>query len=562
MSEDTPVEQAKVPYADRIVRSRRILTLDTRLPIADALAVKGSQVLAVGDYHDLRGLKGPDTEVVELAGACVMPGLHDVHVHPGIAGRAELYECTFRPESSLEEVLQAVERKAATADDGDWIVGGNWGGRLLPELQRAESLRRLDAVSGSHPVMLKDSSQHNRWVNSKAMALGGITSSTGDPDGRILRDLQTGEATGVLLEPFGRRVELAFHELAPSSLDRDVRSMQRGIAILSSHGITALQDAAASAETMRALKHLDEKGELNAWVISSVLANDPVFGSNPVGPALIGQAGTYRSKHHRPDFVKIFLDGVPSTRTAAFLEPYLADENAACVRGHTVMEAAELQRLLTLCTESGLGAKIHCTGDAAVRMTLDAVQKLRSAGALKTKIQIAHGQYIHPGDLPRFAELDVIADISPPLWYPTQIHEAMRRVLPENRLFRGQPNRNLIDSGACVAAGSDWPVHDAASVWPAVQGLITRADPTGRYPGRLWPEQALTVDEAIACYTTASTRAMGLDRLTGSLTAGKSADFIVLDRDPFEDEPHTIGQTKVEHTWFGGRCVYQSGGLQ
>ncbi|MBE1577422.1 amidohydrolase [Amycolatopsis roodepoortensis] len=539
--------------ADIVLTNATVYTVDGHRPWASSLAIKDGKVLSLEDIE-----RGPSTEVVDLDGAFVMPGLVDVHNHHALAGRAALFELNFGADAGLDDILAAVRSRAAGLGPDEWVVGGAWASTLVATLSRASARHALDEAAGGRPVMLSDDSRHNRWVSSRALELAGVTASTSDPvGGEIVRDPSTGEPVGVLLEAAGVAVERALSETRTLTAEQHVAASRHGIGTLHSYGVTAFQDAGVSADILGALKALDDAGELHAWVVSSLLINDPIFGFDPIGAPLLEVAGQYRSEHHRPDFVKIFLDGVPPTRTAAFLEPYLPDAaHGACHHGATTMPGEELVGWLRTAAAAGLSAKVHCTGDASVRATLDAVEKVRAEGFTEARFQVAHGQFVHPDDLPRFAALGVAADISPFLWVPGVIPAAIAEVLPGERAGRMQPNRSLLDEGALVAGGSDWPVSESPNAWEGIHGLVTRQDPTGTFPGALWPEQAITLDEAIEVFTLAAARAMGLGDVTGSLAPGKSADFVVLDRDPFRTDPSALVKTKVTETWFAGHRVY------
>lgn len=540
--------------ADVLITNARIDPDGMGGPPGSQLAISGTRVVAVGD--DLEGLRGPGTRVVDLENRYVMPGFADVHTHHLLAGEADLFELRISPAATLDEFLNRVAAHSAGLGPEEWVVGGDWGSGLLEAIDNPEALARLDEATGGRPAMLRDDSKHNRWVSTAALAAAGITDATPDPDGgQILRD-GAGRATGVLIEAGGLVVEAARSATGDDSVGRTARASERGIEILHSYGVTAFQDAAASLQLLQGLKHLDERGRLKAWVVTSMLANDFIFGAEPLGEGIIERRDEYRSTHHRPDFIKIFLDGVPPTRSGAFLEPYLPDEAHGCDhRGQTTMGPEELERWLLSTAERGISAKIHCTGDASVRLVLDTVEKVRARGD-GPRYHVAHGQFVHPDDIGRFAELGVDADISPALWFPGVIAEAIATVLPHERASRMQPNRDLLAAGAVLAGGSDWPVAESPNPWEAIYGLVTRQDPTGRFPGTLWPEQGIELSQAIAAYTTSCVRAMGLDDVTGTLTPGLSADFVVLDESPYEVDIDRLPHFTAAQTWFAGEPVH------
>lgn len=541
--------------ADLIVTGAVIRTADRALPVVSAFAVRDGRITAVGSLSAVSAHRGPDTRMLDVGGAAVYPGFVDVHNHHALAGRTELFELSLPPSLGLDEILDRVRAHAATLPEDAWIVGGVVATTLLPTLANTATRLRLDEAAGGRPVVIVEDSRHNRWANSRALELAGISADSIPSGGVTVLDPDDGAPTGVLLEAAGIPVQEAYDRSGGLTAEQHVAASRRGVELLNSFGITTFQDAGVSTDILAALASLDRAGELNAWVVSSLLVNDEIFGFDPVGQALVDRGEEFRTPHHRPDFVKIFLDGVPPARTASFLEPYVADSaHGAHFHGETTMTFDELHGWLRAVAERGLGAKVHCTGDGSARLVLDVAARLRAEG-LTTPIQIAHGQFLADADVPRLAELDVSADISPFIWFPGVIPQALAEVLGA-RAEHSQPNRSLIDAGALVAGGSDWPVSESPNTLEGLQGLVTRADPLDRAPGTLWPEQAITAEEALEVFTINAATAMGLGAETGSLSVGKSADFVVLDRDAIAGPAEEIIRTEVVSTWFAGRRVH------
>ncbi len=537
--------------ADLIIRDARIFTADRDNPWAEALAVSGGRIVYAGDLDGALEHRGEATEVRSVGGAFVMPGIVDGHNHPALAGRTALFELALPSHGSYDEVIGLIRAHAADLAPDAWIVGAGWSVGLLERLNSADALRDLDEATGGRPTVLVDDSRHNRWANSAAMGIVGV----GDGPG-VLRD-EEGRPTGILLERAGLPIAYAAAREGGLADEQEQEAYRHSLEILHSYGITAFQDAGATPEILRALHGLDAAGRLDAWVVTSLLMNDEVLGAEILGEPLLDQAEAYRSEHHRPDFVKIFLDGIPPARTAAMLEPYLEDAHHGCgFCGSTILSPDELHETLRIAADRGLGAKIHSTGDAATRLILDTVERLRAEGRT-FRCQVAHGQHVDASDIPRFAALGVDADISPYIWYPGPLPEAIKMAVPLERAVHIHPNRDLVDAGVLVSAGSDWPVSPAPNPWQALAGLVTRRDPTGEYPGELWPEQALTLEEALEVFTVNGARMIGVDDVTGRLTAGLSADFVVLDRDPFAVASDELGSLQPAETWFAGKQVFR-----
>jgi predicted amidohydrolase YtcJ len=543
---------------DLVLSHRAIYTMDPERPWVEAIALRDGRIAAVGSLADARAA-APKAQVIELPGRMVMPGLMDVHNHFVWAGRAELYEMSVSPVFTLDQVLGAVRDAAAKKAPGEWIVGGIFGSNLVAQIDSA-ARARLDEAAGGRPVMLRDDSHHNRFVSSAALERAGITRDTPNPvNGEIVRDA-SGQATGLLLESASSLAEQAVARALDSAPHLDVDAAAHALRRLNACGVIGVQEALTTRGVLRALKTLEDQGRLTAWVIGSLPVTEAPLAPGEAGEELLAMRDAHRSRHFKPDAGKIFLDGVPTpARTAAMLEPYLADAvHGCCFRGGTTLTVPQLARVLADCERRGIAVKIHCAGDAAARTALDAIDVLRSFNGPGLMHHIAHASFIDPAEIPRFAELNVLADLSPPIWFPCVIVDAIRAALPKERVDRFWPVRDLLQAGALIAGGSDWPVVSDPSPWPAMQGLVTRRDPSGRFDGALWPEQAIDVADALRAYTINPARAMGLADTTGSIEVGKSADFTVLDRHLFEIPADQLGATQVLATWFEGRVVHEA----
>jgi predicted amidohydrolase YtcJ len=544
---------------DLIVRNGRIVTGEAGAgtPVS-AFSVAGGRFALVGSEAEVMATAGPATEVIDLDDRMAMPGIADVHAHLMLGGSADAWELGIDPSDSLDDILAAIRREAHDTESDDWIIGGIVGSLVMNQIDDARHLRALDEASAGRPVMLRDDTQHNRWVNSAALQRMGIGADTPDlPGGTYVRD-STGALTGVLQELASRHAE----EVAASQL-RDLAhrkrvSARRAVEIMNSFGVTAVQEAATFRTALEAFAQLDRSDELNAWIVASMPARDFVVDVGEVGDELFDLAEQYRTRHLRPDFVKAVVDGIPMSYTAALLEPYTGQHcHGKSYAGTSYFTMPDLVGLLENCHDRGLGCKLHATGDGAVRQILDAVQTVRSTRGRGPTVHIAHTEFVHPQDIPRFAELGVVADLSPAMWFPSPMSEAIRAVVPASMMDRMWPFRDMLDNNVVLAAGSDWPcAHPTPNPWVGLESMITRADPSGEFAGTLNPEQSITLEAAVQAYTSLPATAMGLGAETGTISSGKSADFLVLDRDLTAIDSTEIHGTLVDRTVFAGRTVF------
>ncbi|MCV0397283.1 MAG: amidohydrolase [Rhizobiaceae bacterium] len=547
--------------ADTLFLNGRIYTVDGERRWVEAVAAGDGRIVGLGSEADVRELAEPGAEIVDLGGRMAMPGIVDVHNHVLMGGATELFELRFPGSLGLRDIVGRVREAAEKTEPGRWIIGSQWGADLFTVLNTSEALEALDEASLGRPVLLRDETVHNRWVNSEAMRLAGIAEDTRDPEmGSFGRDPKNGKLTGIMIEAASGLVERAAATVGKYTDEMDRRAVAKAVKTLNSYGVTAFMDAAAMENVLAAFAALDDAGELTAWAAGAMPAVEPAFMFGIAGDELFAKGKGLARKHVHPTYVKVFLDGVPGARTAAFHEPYLEDPiHGCCFRGATMVTYPDLVRWLGKAESLGLSVKIHCAGDAAVTQALDAIDVVRSFnGPTELAHHIAHASYIAPADIPRFAELGVVADLSPMLWYPTTFLEGHKEVMGEERATRFWPNKDLKEAGALLAGGSDWPVIPNPDPWNGIEGLVTRRNPSGAFPGvALWPEQAVDVATAVEIFTINAARAIGLGDTIGSLEIGKSADMVVLDRNIFETAADDIAATKVLATYFEGRPVFE-----
>lgn len=543
--------------ADLVVANAAVYTCDPQNTWAESFAVAQGRIVAVGTAQEIRELAGPGAEVIDLGGRMVMPGLCDVHIHLGYGGNQVAWELTVWPTDTLDQILDKVAAHAGALGPDEWIVGGIVGSTVFDKVSEGGCQDLLDAAAGGRPVLLRDESMHNRWLNSRALEIIGVGNDTPDPDGGAYVRDATGKLTGVLLEMASKVAEDAVHAAIANPEERLRVSYRTALDVINSFGVTAVQDAATLEHGLKTLASLDDDGELSAWVVASLPAR-PFFEDGAVGEDLFAVAGTHRRTHVRPDFVKLFLDGVPMTRTSAMLAPYICHGSHEDP-GHTGEPYWSLDDLVAVLErnhELGLSTKMHCSGDGAVRRALDGIEVIRKAHGDTTIFQIAHAGLIDPADLSRFAKLGVAVDASPYMWYPGPILESSANQIPSETLARSFPFNDLVSDGTLVAAGSDWPVVPLPNPWVGLETLVTRANPDPAVPGTLNPAQSLSLPAAIAAFTSDSATAVGLGDTIGRIRPGYSADFIVLNHNLFDIRSEQIHQTQVELTYFQGRQVY------
>ena len=527
----------------------------------EAMAIGGNRIAATGSAAEIAELIGPRTEVVDLGGRAVLPGFVDAHVHPTHGGMS-LIRCDLRGAGSAAEAVERVARYAREHPDQQWITGGGWELSWFAGGVPHRSL--LDVVVPDRPVYLPNRDAHGAWVNSRALELSGVHTGTPDPDdGRIERD-PDGSPQGTLHEGATR---LVANRMPAPTFDDRVAALLAGQAYLHSMGVTGWQDAIVG-DYLGWLDPLDvylaaaESGRLTGRVVGA-LWWDRNRGREQIDDLLArreragGPAGTGR---FRATSVKIMQDGIAENFTAGMVAPYLDVDGHGGGTGLSYVDPAALREYASTLDSAGFQLHFHAIGDRAIRESLDAIAACRDAnGHTDTRPHIAHLQVIQPADVPRFGTLGAAATMQA-LWayHEPQMDELTIPFLGPERTEWQYPFGSLQATGAQLAAGSDWPVT-TANPFHALQVAVTRLPPPGEGSGAeepFLPVQRLDLATAFDAYTIGSAHVNRAEQETGSIEAGKLADLVVVDRDPFAGSDSEIGSVRVLATYVDGTPVF------
>lgn len=543
------IERHPIPAADLVLRNGAVYTMDAQRSWAEAVAVRGGRIVYVGSDSGIQPFVGPGTEVVDLAGRMVLPGFHDSHAHP-ISGGITLAECDLSDSTTRAGVLALIRWCAEAHPDRPWVRGRGWALPLFPAANPRREL--LDSLVPDRPAYLRAADGHSAWVNSRALALAGITKETPDPpDGRIERDPRTGEPSGTLREGATHLVSRLLPDR--TTAEREV-ALKLALLLANRDGITSLYDASVDTTDLVTYQAVIAEDSLTARVIAA-LEVDPVAGpAQAAGLARLRER--FKSARLHPLAAKIFADGVLESGTAALLQPYLGRGGDS---GHSDYTPASLDSLAIALDRAGFQIHVHAIGDRAIRMTLDALEAARRAnGSRDARPMMAHIELIEPEDIPRFRELGVIADFQP-LWayaddYVTRLTEPQLGPARSRWLY---PIGSVARNGAVIVGGSDWPVSSLAPL-DAIQVAVTRRAPDA-VAGPAWiPQEVVDLPTILAAYTINGAYAFGQEAETGSLEAGKAADLIVLDRNLFEIPAEQIHEVKVVRTILEGKTIWNA----
>jgi predicted amidohydrolase YtcJ len=528
--------------ADLVLVQGNIYTVNPQQPRAEAVAIRGEYIVAVGSNAEVRKWVGPNTRVVDLGGRFAMPGFNDAHIHLASGGAAKL-AVDLSGAESLEAFQERIRARLRDYRPGEWITGRGWD-HTLWDPPRFPTRADLDAVSREHPILLTRVDGHVAVANSLALQLSGVTRATPDPPGgEIQRDSLTGEPTGLLKETAMGLVARAVPALTPAQRRRGI---ELALAEAAQLGVTSLQDNSGWDDFL--LYHeLREQGRLTARITEWLPFQAPLEQLLEMR-----RQGGVRDRWLKTGALKGVTDGTLGSRTAAMLEPYADDRST---RGILRIPQDELRRMVIERDAAGFQIALHAIGDLANRAALDAFEAAQRAnGRYDARHRIEHAQVVAPDDFARFAALGVIASMQP-VHQSTDMRWAGQRLGPE-RSRGAYAWHTMLRHGVRLALGTDYPV-EPMDPRRGLYACATRELPEGGPAGGWVPEEKISVEACIQAYTLGSAYAEFEEQNKGQIAAGKYADIVVFAEDLTRIPPRQILTTPVVLTLVGGRIVYE-----
>jgi predicted amidohydrolase YtcJ len=536
--------------ADLVLVNGTIYTVDNARPIASALAVRGGRVLFVGSNAEARVLANASTQVIDLNGKTVIPGIVDAHAHLLGLGNT-LARVNLAGSTSYDEVIDRVKGFSKDVKPGEWILGRGWDQNRWT----SKEFPTHDALSRAfpdNPVVLTRIDGHALLANAKAMELARVSAATTDPEGGRIMRLASGAPSGVFVD----KAQSLIGRAVPEPTRADTRkAILAAIAESNRWGLTGVHDAGESAETIGIYEELAKAGDYN--LRNYVMLSDP---GEPGSPAALRNPYLHRGPlsalydgHLWVRAIKLYADGALGSRGAALLAPY-ADEPTNS--GLLVSRPEHLRAWAETALRSGFQVNVHAIGDRGNRIVLDAFESaLRAVPRADHRFRVEHAQVLSPEDIPRFAKLGVIPSMQP-THQTSDMRWAEARVGPQ-RIRGAYAWRSLLNTGVVIPSGTDFPVEEVNPLL-TFHAAVTRQDPTNWPVGGWYPEQKMTREEALQSMTIWPAYAGFQESMLGSLTPGKYADFVVLDRDIMRIPDTEILATRVVSTWIGGKRVYEA----
>ena len=535
--------------ADLVIKGGAIATVDTDFSIVEAVAVLGSKIVFTGDQKDAKAYIGPKTRIIDLQGGLVLPGLVDAHAHMNSYSQA-LASLDVTGSKSFEELIQRVEEHVKVSKPGEWITGGRW------DQNRWRGLSfpvhdSLSEVSPNNPVYLKRVDGNAALVNAKALELAGITKEYPDPVGGFIHRKTDGEPTGVILN---RVMDVVEALIPPDTEEQYKAKLLTAIDHTASFGLTGWTEAGVVPWEISIYNKLVDRGELKLRCYAML--------GDERNPEYKGDLASHFLENRQEDddsymfsvrSVKLFFDGALGSRGAAFYEPYIDDpDNIGLIR----ITPKYIERVARTALKTNMQVGTHAIGIRGNRLCLEAYEKaLRETPGKDHRFRIIHSQFVEPQDIAKFVELGVLPDMQP-THCTSDMSFVERRVGP-NRAKTGYLWRDFLDKGVIIPCGSDFPVESPNPLL-GIYAAVTRTDAGGKPIGGWYPEQRMTIQEAIRGFTIWAAVASFREKVLGSIEVGKLADFTILDRNIIDIPPHEILEAKVLYTIVGGKIIYQA----
>ena len=547
------------PVADIVFTNGKIYTVNEAQPWAEAMAVKDGEFIAVGSNADVEALAGADTEVVDLDGQFVMPGINDLH-HHGVevsttGADPDALMATEEQKASPEALLAAIKEFGESRPDAPYIFVEGYPSGMFPGNNLPKEL--LDEIDKSRPLYVMSSGGHAMAGNSKALELAGITAETVPQEFAVIARVPGS------MEPLGtvheRGMELYWAKMTFPSKELIRTGILDHTARINGMGITGVRIAGVMQDQLEVASEMDKAGEINAyhslafhWRTSYIARKE--FNFDLVREQLLNSEN-FKTDNIASGVLKYYADGAPASKTAYFLEDYVNDPSN---RSNFQMDEELFFEEVAFWTKNGITVMAHSVGDAAARTILNAVEAAQKAhGKNGLRHQMTHAVMVDPTDRERFKQLDMVVGLSPAIAAPMAFHRGYEDQVGKERLERWWPGRGLIDAGAAVMVESDYPVGPD-DPWRNMEIWITRMDPYGVEEGTFGLQSAITLEESIRAATLTGAYALYMEDEFGSLENGKRATFIVLNQNLFDIPATDISETEVLQTYFNGRLVYES----
>jgi predicted amidohydrolase YtcJ len=533
------------PMPDLVILNANVRTMDVQHPPAEAIAVSGNKIAALGTSAAIKALADARTRIIDARGQLVLPGFNDAHVH-FLSGGFQLASVDLRDAATPQEFAERIRRFAAALPPGKWITGGDWDHERWPT-NSLPTRELIDAATRDRPVFVSRLDGHMALANSRALQLAGVTRDTPDPDGGlIVRDRKTGEPTGVLKDA---AMSFVSAKIPASTFEEKLAAARTATEHAARLGVTSVTDMSAGAD-VGVYQELLHRGELKTRIYA--IAPLPQWQRL----AQTGVRAAFGSDRLRIGGLKGFADGSLGSSTALFFEPYTdAPETRGLAGDEMFPQGAMLQRVLDA-DRAGLQVMIHAIGDRANDQILEIFEQVTTRnGPRDRRFRIEHAQHLRPQDIPRFARGRVIASMQP--YHCADDGRWAEKRIGAERAQGTYAFRSLLDAGATLAFGTDWNVAPLDPL-AGITAAVTRRTLDGKHPDGWVPAQKISVEETVRAYTVGSAYAEFAEQVKGTLAPGQLADLVMVDQDIFKIPPAQIETARVQLTVMDGRVVYEA----